>query len=77
MNNNNNQYIIKIVRDNNGDAVYFNFGIDKHREYVNTETSLSEDEYIGITCYNQDEYNDYKEHVKDIMNSKAKLSIII
>lgn len=77
MSNNNKQYVIKIIRGNNGDVVYFNFGMDKHRKYTNTETSLSEDEYISIACYNQSEYDEYKEHVQDIMNSKAKLSIII
>ena len=77
MNNRNKQYVLKVVRGCSGNVVYFNFGMDKHRKYTNIETSLSENEYISITCYNQSEYDDYKEHVRDIMRSRAKLSIII
>ena len=75
--NNNKQYVIKVIRGASGKVVYFNFGMDKHRRYTNTETCLNDNEYISITCYNQSEYNDYKEHVGELMRSRARLSIVI
>lgn len=77
MSNNNKQYVVKVIRGHNGNVVYFNFGMDKHRKYTNTETSLTEEEYISVTCYNQSEYGDYMEHVGDLMSSGATLSIAI
>lgn len=72
------QYYIKVVTDNNGKPVYFNFGMDKHLKYKNTETSLSDIEYISITCYSVDEFEEYREHVDDLMQyHSAKLSLAI
>ena len=72
------QYFVKVVTDNNGEPVYFNFGMDKHSKYKNVETSLNDIEYISITCYPINEYEEYKEHVEDLLTySSAKLSIAI
>lgn len=72
------QYYVKVVTDNNGEPVYFNFGMDKHSKYKNTETSLSDTEYVSITCYTIDEFEEYQEHVDDLLNTHhAKLSIVI
>lgn len=72
------QYFVKVVTDNNGIPVYFNFGMDKQSKYKNVETSLNDVEYISITCYTIDEYEEYKEHIKDLLSFKnAKLSIVI
>lgn len=72
------QYFVKVVTDNNGEPVYFNFGMDKHSKYKNTETSLSDIEYISITCYSVDEFEEYKEHMNDLMQCRsAKLSLAI
>lgn len=71
------QYFIKVIRGSDGEIVYFNFGMDKHKKYTNTETCLSDYEYISITCYSLEEYKEYKEHLKSVMVSDGKLSIHI
>lgn len=72
------QYFIKVIRDNKGQLVYFNFGMDKHRKYKNTCISLSDIEYICITCYEPTEWDEYNETVQNYLkDSKAKLSIHI
>lgn len=72
------QYYVKVIRENNGVPVYFNFGMDKHLKYRNTKTSLSDLEYISITCYRQTEFDEYCEHVASLLNdNRAKLSIVI
>lgn len=72
------QYYVKVITDNNGSPVYFNFGMDKHSKYRNTETLLSDLEYISITCYRETEFDDYCSHVADLLNdNRARLSIVI
>ena len=72
------QYFVKVITDSNGEPIYFSVGMDKHCKCRNVETSLSDVEYVSTTCYNQSEFNDYREHVNELMYySKAKLSIVI
>lgn len=72
------QYYVKVITGSNGVPIYFNFGMDKYLKYKNTETSLSDLEYVSITCYKQTEFEDYCEHVAELLNdNQAKLSIVI
>lgn len=72
------QYFVKVIRGADGQLVYFNFGIDKHSKYENAETSLSEDEYISITVFQPNEFDDYVDVVNNLLHiEKGKLSIHI
>lgn len=62
------QYVVITVTNEHGDVVAFNCGVDFEFSYKNTETCLSELEWIATTVYNELEYQDYLDQVAEFLD---------
>ena len=64
---------IKVVTGADGLPLCYNYGVNKNNKLKNTETCLSDIEYISITIYSASECQDYIEHINDLRSLSAVL----
>lgn len=68
-----NTFFVKVVTGSDGLPLCYNYGINTNNKLKNTETCLSDIEYISITIYSTDEQEDYIEHINDLKSLSAVL----
>lgn len=66
MNCKNRQYVVITVTDINGEVTTFNFGYIDNKSLKSCESYIGESG-ISITVYEQDEVEDYNDHVNELV----------
>lgn len=68
-----NTFFVKVVTGSDGLPLYYNYGVNLNNKLKNTETCLSDTEYISVTIYSTSEWQDYIEHINDLKSLSARL----
>ena len=68
-----NTFFVKVATGSDGLPLYYNYGVNINNKLKNTETCLSDIEYISITIYSASEWQDYIEHINDLKSLSAVL----
>lgn len=66
-------FFVKVVTGSDGYPLYYNYGVNINNKLKNTETCLSDIEYISVTIYSTSEWQDYIDHINDLKSLSAKL----
>ena len=66
-------FFIKVVTGSDGLPLRYNYGVNINNKLKNTETCLSDIEYISITIYSTSEWQDYIDHINDLKSLSAVL----
>lgn len=66
-------FFVKVVTGSDGLPLCYNYGININNRLKNTETCLSDTEYISVTVYSVSEWQDYNDHINDLKNLRAVL----
>lgn len=66
-------FFVKVVTGLDGLPLCYNYGVNINNKLKNTETCLSDIEYISITIYSTSEWQDYIEHINDLKSLSAVL----
>lgn len=66
-------FFVKVVTGSDGLPLCYNYGVNLNNKLKNTETSLSDIEYISVTIYSTSEWQDYIEHINDLKSLSAVL----
>ena len=68
-----NTFFVKVVTGSDGLPLYYNYGVNINNKLKNTETCLSDIEYISITIYSTSEWQDYIDHINGLKSLSAVL----
>ena len=66
-------FFVKVVTGSDGLPLYYNYGVNLNNKLKNTETCLSDTEYISVTIYSTSEWQDYIDHINDLKSLSARL----
>lgn len=66
-------YFVKVATGQGGVPLYYNYGANINNRLVNTETCLSDTEYISVTVYSSSDWQEYIDHINDLKSLNARL----
>lgn len=66
-------FFVKVVTGQDGVPLCYNYGVNAFNKLVNTETCLSDTEYISVTIYSCSEWQEYIDHINDLKSLNARL----
>lgn len=66
-------FFVKVVTGSDGLPLCYNYGVNINNKLKNTETSLSDIEYVSVTIYQTSEWQDYFNHINDLKSLSAVL----
>ena len=68
-----NTFFVKVVTGSDGLPLCYNYGVNTNNKLKNTETCLSDIEYISVTIYSTSEWQDYIDHINDLKSLSTVL----
>lgn len=66
-------FFVKVATSSEGKPLCYNYGVNTFNRLVNTETCLSDVEYISVTVYSTSEWQEYIDHINDLKSLNAVL----